>query len=50
MRRGRGSRHAEADAGGGTSWPIHEVGRNADIFPAEAGRLLAANSSLNLSA
>jgi hypothetical protein len=43
------------DAGGaaeasGTSWPIHEVGRNADIFPVEAGRLLAANSSLNLSA
>ena len=22
------------------SWPIHEVGRNADIFPPEAGRLL----------
>ena len=43
------------DAGGaaeatGTSWPIHEVGRNADIFPVEAGRLLAADSSLNLSA
>jgi hypothetical protein len=34
----------------GTSWPIHEVGRNADIFPAEAGRLLAARSSLALSA
>ena len=32
------------------SWPIHEVGRNADIFPPEAGRLLAANSSLALSA
>ena len=24
-----------------SSWPIHEVGRNADIFPPEAGRLLA---------
>jgi mono/diheme cytochrome c family protein len=35
---------------GGSSWPIHEVGRNADIFPVEAGRLLAANSSLSLSA
>jgi hypothetical protein len=35
---------------GGTSWPVHEVGRNADIFPPEAGRLLAANSSLSLSA
>jgi hypothetical protein len=33
-----------------TSWPIHEVGRNADIFPPEAGRLLAANSSLSLTA
>ena len=35
---------------GGTSWPIHEVGRNADVFPPEAGRLLAAHSSLTLSA
>jgi mono/diheme cytochrome c family protein len=35
---------------GATSWPIHEVGRNPDIFPPEAGRLLAANSSLSLSA
>jgi hypothetical protein len=33
-----------------TSWPIHEVGRNADIFPPEAGRLLAANSVLHLGA
>ena len=33
-----------------SSWPIHEVGRNADIFPPEAGRLLAANSVLALSA
>jgi hypothetical protein len=36
--------------GGGTTWPIHEIGRNADIFPQEAGRLLAANSSLALTA
>ena len=35
---------------GGTSWPIHEVGRNADLFPPEAGRLLAAGSVLALSA
>jgi hypothetical protein len=41
---------AGAEENGSTSWPIHEVGRNADIFPVEAGRLLAANSSLNLSA
>ena len=33
-----------------TSWPIHEVGRNADLFPPEAGRLLAAGSSLALNA
>ncbi|MGQ0733346.1 MAG: c-type cytochrome [Acidobacteriota bacterium] len=33
-----------------TNWPIHEVGRNADIFPVAAGRLLAANSSLSLDA
>jgi hypothetical protein len=39
-----------ADEAATTSWPIHEVGRNADIFPIEAGRLLAANSVLNLSA
>jgi hypothetical protein len=50
-----GARGASADeqgggGGGGTSWPIHEVGRNADVFPPEAGRLLAANSVLNLSA
>jgi mono/diheme cytochrome c family protein len=38
-----------ADAGG-TSWPIHEIGRNADLFPPEAGRLLAANSVLSLTA
>jgi len=44
----RGSDTPEAE--GSTSWPIHEVGRNADIFPPEAGRLLAANSSLALSA
>jgi hypothetical protein len=33
-----------------SSWPIHEVGRNADIFPAEAGRLLQGNSALALTA
>ena len=46
---GRSASTAAPSAGGG-SWPIHEVGRNADIFPPEAGRLLAANSSLALSA
>jgi hypothetical protein len=42
-----GAAETEAE---GTSWPIHEVGRNADIFPPEAGRLLAKNSALALSA
>jgi len=32
------------------SWPIHEVGRNPDMFPPEAGRLLAAGSALQLTA
>jgi len=41
---------APGNGGGGTSWPIHEIGRNADLFPPEAGRLLAANSVLSLSA
>jgi hypothetical protein len=27
-------------------WPVHEVGRNADIFDERAGRLLSANSSV----
>ncbi len=29
-----------------TGWPVHEVGRNADIFDPKAGRLLAADSSV----
>jgi len=40
---------ADAEAEG-TSWPIHEVGRNPDIFPVEAGRLLQKNSALALTA
>jgi mono/diheme cytochrome c family protein len=38
------------DLGGGggvaTSWPVHEVGRNADFFSPESGRLLKAGSSI----
>jgi len=36
------------DGGGGgvSQFPVHEVGRNADVFDAEAGKLLAANSML----
>jgi len=30
----------------GVAWPIHEVGRNADFFDPEAGRLLKAGSTL----
>ncbi len=29
-----------------TGWPVHEVGRNADIFDEKAGRKLSANSSV----
>ena len=43
-----GQRDASSAEEAGTSFPIHEVGRNADIFPPEAGRLLQANSALNL--
>jgi hypothetical protein len=31
---------------GSGNWPVHEVGRNADIFPDAAGKLLRANSSV----
>jgi hypothetical protein len=37
---------AEAAAAGGTNWPVHEVGRNADFFDAEGARLLRAGSEL----
>ncbi|MEE2610471.1 MAG: hypothetical protein VX992_07355, partial [Acidobacteriota bacterium] len=29
-------------------WPVHEVGRNADFFPQESGRLIKAGSTLML--
>ena len=41
----------EPDATGSeaaTRWPTHEVGRNADIFPPEAGQILPAGSVLHL--
>jgi hypothetical protein len=41
---------AEGDPKAVTSWPIHEVGRNADIFSTDAGRLLRAGSILDLTA
>jgi hypothetical protein len=37
-----GDRASAAD--GDTSWPVHEVGRNADFFDPDAGRLLRAGS------
>jgi hypothetical protein len=40
--------NGEEIPGSQTSWPIHEVGRNADVFPERAGRLLSANSVLSL--
>ena len=36
------------DAESSTRFPVHEVGRNADIFPENAGRLLTAGSALEL--
>jgi len=38
----------DKNGGGGTNtpWPVHEVGRGADFFPPEAGRLLKANESI----
>ncbi len=32
--------------GSGTSWPVHEVGRNPDVFDDDAGRLLRAGSEI----
>ncbi len=37
---------AEFSSEGATGWPVHEVGRNPDIFDLEAGRLLRAGSSV----
>lgn len=47
---GRLSEDGNEIVGEEVSWPIHEVGRNADIFPEKAGRLLSANSALSLGA
>jgi hypothetical protein len=32
---------------GGGGWPVHEVGRNADVFDSEAGKLLRAGSTVS---
>jgi mono/diheme cytochrome c family protein len=31
----------------GGAWPVHEVGRNADVFDTEAGKLLGAGSTIS---
>jgi hypothetical protein len=38
----------DKNGGGGTNtpWPVHEVGRGADFFPPEAGRLLKAGENV----
>jgi hypothetical protein len=36
----------DAGASGLGGWPVHEVGRNADVFPADAGKLLKVGSEL----
>ena len=38
--------NGERGAGISIPWPVHEVGRNADIFDEDAGRLLKAGSSI----
>ena len=41
---------AEEQARAGlSSWPVHEVGRNADVFDPSAGKLIKANSTLRFS-
>ena len=37
-----------ADIESATRFPVHEVGRNADVFPVKAGRLLPAGAHLEL--
>ncbi len=37
---------AAAAAAGGTNWPVHEVGRNADFFDPQGARLLRAGSEI----
>ena len=34
-------------SGGGGVWPVHEVGRNADIFDTQAGKLLRAGATIS---
>ena len=38
--------NADDDPGSMKQWPVHEVGRNADVFDEEAGRLVEAGSKL----
>jgi hypothetical protein len=40
------STRAPEGGGGVTSWPVHELGRNPDIFDPRAGRLLRAGSQI----
>jgi len=37
---------SQAPGGRSTSWPVHEVGRNPDVFDDNAGRLLRAGSEI----
>jgi mono/diheme cytochrome c family protein len=39
--------HPDGSTSDEEAWPVHEVGRNPDLFPPEAGRLLPANSALS---
>jgi hypothetical protein len=42
-----GDQSSLGDVGEGSgNWPVHEVGRNADVFPDDAGKFLKAGSSV----
>ena len=41
-----GSAPSDSGEGGDSGLPIHEVGRNGDVFPDDAGRLVKAGSSI----
>ena len=44
--RGAAIRSTPSVTEGAVGWPVHEVGRNADMFDDDAGRLLKADSSI----
>lgn len=43
---GQTAASSDADEGSGSGLPIHEVGRNGDVFPEDAGRLVKAGGTI----